>query len=162
MRESIREVCDEIEFSRMPFCKVCVANDYYSIDDHCTCAPLAFNAGNCFYARLKSAKPNVEVAIANACLTPKLPCYDPSSDEICKSDAGAANTGGNSSNPDASPETGGVDGSAHSGGGTAGGGGTTGRDGGGTSTGGLDAAAASGSGGASTGGVKDASMDTAG
>lgn len=66
MEQSISTVCSEPEFVDSPFCRCCVPNGYYSIDDTCTCQPLVLNTDFCWYDGTEAGYPSVRNALSYA------------------------------------------------------------------------------------------------
>jgi hypothetical protein len=85
MTSDIHAICGEAPYAESPFCSVCVANNYYSISDMCTCQPLTLNSSQCYYATGTSAMEAIRFDIDQANATcngrtwPLLPCYAPDS-----------------------------------------------------------------------------------
>jgi hypothetical protein len=59
----IQEICQEPAYAGTPFCSCCVANQFFSVSNDCTCRGLEFNTDACYFAIGDQAKPQTRDAV---------------------------------------------------------------------------------------------------
>jgi hypothetical protein len=59
----IDALCSQAPYKASQYCRICVANGFYSVDDSCTCQSLTFNTDYCYYAIDAAAEPAIRTAL---------------------------------------------------------------------------------------------------
>jgi hypothetical protein len=61
--QGIGQLCELDTYRPSQFCRICVPNGFFSVDDSCTCKSLTFNADYCYYSTGSAATPQLRGAL---------------------------------------------------------------------------------------------------
>jgi hypothetical protein len=62
-QRGIAQLCQLNTYRPSQFCRICVPNGFYSVDDSCTCGSLTFDTDYCYYAVDDAATPDLRNAL---------------------------------------------------------------------------------------------------
>jgi hypothetical protein len=60
---AIDALCAQFPYKASQFCRICVPNGFYSVDDSCTCRSLTFNTNYCYYSKEPGSSPDIRTAL---------------------------------------------------------------------------------------------------